>query len=180
MSQHADGFPAADRTRDCLDPWTMALVKVDGTVSLCCWGRPVGKLSESSLQSVVTGPRAREVREQLLRGNLQEDCLRCPGRGWSTPSRLRERLQAFQRAENERRAMFAHAAALETELGRWKVHAMALQHDRDQLSQAMDRSLGEMRAHRAYLERALSSGPTGWWRRATGPLKRVLRRVLPR
>ena len=151
---------ALERTRDCVDPWSMALVRTDGSVALCCWGDPVGRVGEAPLGEILRGERASAVRAGLLRGDPGEDCRRCPARAWTTPARLRERLVTRQRDERERRELRAHAAELAAELGRWKAHAAELQRERDGFAAA------------------LASGWTGAWRRATAPAKRALRRVL--
>lgn len=183
---------AADRTRDCLDPWKMALVKADGSVALCCWGENVGNIHDTDLDTVLRSPRASDRRMRLLSGRLGSDCLACPARGWTSTSALRDRLAGYLDTERELTALRGHARTLEDELAQLKPHAATLE---DQLSQltphaqsleaeltrwkahatTLAAELGHLRPHAATLAHALSTGVPGWWRRMTGPAKRLLR-----
>jgi hypothetical protein len=153
-------------TRDCVDPWKMVMLKANGDVSLCCWGESVGSIHREELAAIVSGERARATRARLLSGELGRDCLECPARGWTTPSALRDRLEPMLDAERELRALRQHAATLERENRALHRHAVALERERRDLQE-------RTRALDAELT-MLATGLVGWWRRATGPIKKRL------
>ena len=73
--------PADGQTRDCLDPWTFALVKSSGEVEPCCWHTSVGSLSSGqTLHEILNGQKIQTIRKNLLTGNLDERCRTCPAR----------------------------------------------------------------------------------------------------
>jgi hypothetical protein len=88
--------PRAERsTRDCLDPWFFAMVTSSREVKPCCWGPPVGVLSDGvSLSALLDGPEIRELRRQLLAGELAQACITCPNRTLTDPDTLRRRVRA--------------------------------------------------------------------------------------
>lgn len=182
----AENQPHTLRTRDCVDPWKMALVKADGRVSLCCWGVDVGNIRETPLGELLAGHAARAARQRLLTGELGQDCLQCPGRGWTSPSALRERVEQYVRSERERRDLVAHSATLARELAALRQHAAEIETRLAETRAHADtitRERDALRAHAAALaqqaaglERELERGPVGLWRRLTGPLKTLLRR----
>lgn len=81
-TRFAGGKPAGC-TRACRDPWNFALIKADGSVSPCCWHRPVGNISAGSLDDILEGQVMRDLRSSLLAGRPDEDCSDCPARGWT-------------------------------------------------------------------------------------------------
>lgn len=84
--------PSETRTRDCTDPWDLVFVHADGQIGLCCWSLPLGTLEEQSLEEIVQGKSARELRAGLLSGDLAECCLNCPARTWTTLGALERRV----------------------------------------------------------------------------------------
>lgn len=83
---------APAQTRDCLDPWELVFVRVDGTVALCCFAPHVGNLADAPLPEILDGAAARRVRETLLNGQLDDACRCCPARDWTTTTALAERV----------------------------------------------------------------------------------------
>ena len=72
--------PKPGETRDCLDPWKMSFVHADGSVTLCCWSRPVGNIKDAPFGEILMNEAAREMRRGLLTGRIPDDCVRCPAR----------------------------------------------------------------------------------------------------
>jgi hypothetical protein len=82
-------------TRDCLDPWFFAMLDSRRALNPCCYHPPVGTLSPGqSLEQVLEGPAMRELRRQLLTGELNEYCRQCPARALTDLASLRSRLRA--------------------------------------------------------------------------------------
>jgi len=77
------------RTRLCLDPWSMLYVQADGVVRACCWNLdPMGDLKGGdSLRRIADGAKLRELRRQLLIGELPPACQSCPARPWAPLAR---------------------------------------------------------------------------------------------
>ncbi len=72
----ADGW-----TRDCLDPWALAFVQADASVRPCCFfEETLGSLAEHSLVEIVEGEAFRELRRELLTGELRSSCRNCQAR----------------------------------------------------------------------------------------------------
>jgi hypothetical protein len=81
-------------TRDCLDPWFFVLFKSTREVLPCCWHPAIGTLPPGgSIDEILDGPEIRELRRQLLAGELNIHCKACPARGLTDPKSLRQRLQ---------------------------------------------------------------------------------------
>lgn len=89
--------PVAPRmTRDCLDPWRVAKVAEDGAVMTCCIGRtPIGHLDDGPLEMIFQGEPLQTRRDELLSGNLGEECLSCPVRATVPVAELRAKLGAM-------------------------------------------------------------------------------------
>ena len=80
-------------TRDCLDPWFFAMLNARRELLPCCWHPPIGALPVGgSLDELLNGEAIRELRQQLLSGNLNVHCRACPSRPLAAPAALRERL----------------------------------------------------------------------------------------
>jgi MoaA/NifB/PqqE/SkfB family radical SAM enzyme len=79
---HRDRFPIpAMSVRNCDFPWHWVLVTNDGDVLPCSHGSaPVGNLRQDSLAEIWNGPKIREVRASILRGEVHAVCrsLECP------------------------------------------------------------------------------------------------------
>jgi hypothetical protein len=88
--------PTADKsTRDCLDPWFFALLNTRRELQPCCWHPSIGTLPVGgALSDLVEGPAMREIRRQLLVGEPNEFCRRCPARPLTDPATLRRRLRS--------------------------------------------------------------------------------------
>jgi SAM-dependent methyltransferase len=83
--------PSAERsTRECLDPWFFVLIDAARRVKPCCWHPPVTTLPPgASLDAALDGPEIRELRRQLLDGDLNTHCRECPQRRLIDPAGLR-------------------------------------------------------------------------------------------
>jgi hypothetical protein len=131
-------IPGPGETRDCTDPWKFLILRANGDVCLCCRSPAVGNLRDSSLESIVDGEPARELRAELLSGELAEHCHSCCERGVTSKDALRRQVEELLaeddldvieqlRAENgklmqaraelfrERDALRGHATNLEGE-----------------------------------------------------------------
>jgi|GEM_PF-1009638 len=74
-----------DMTRDCLDPWSFILFHANGQVRPCCWQNPIMMLGKHQSAAIVFNSLPiQKLRRQLLNGDLQEKCLYCPSRSWTT------------------------------------------------------------------------------------------------
>ncbi len=81
-------------TRDCLDPWFFALLDSRRGLMPCCWHPPVGVLAVGQpLEELLDGPAIRELRRQLLTGELSESCTQCPARTLTDTGSLLRRLR---------------------------------------------------------------------------------------
>jgi hypothetical protein len=82
-------------TRDCLDPWFFAMLDSRRRLQPCCYHPAIGTLGEGeSLEDLLEGPAMRELRRQLLTGELNEHCRQCPARALTDLASLRSRLRA--------------------------------------------------------------------------------------
>ncbi|MFA7240628.1 MAG: radical SAM/SPASM domain-containing protein [Sulfuricellaceae bacterium] len=87
---------APGMTRNCLDPWRVAKIAEDGAVMTCCIGRtPIGHLDDGSLERVFQGKALQMRRNELLSGNLCDECLACPVRAPVPVAELRAKLSAM-------------------------------------------------------------------------------------
>jgi hypothetical protein len=77
-------------TRHCLDPWFDVMLDAQRRILPCCWHPPIGTLPVGgSLNDILEGPAMREIRRQLLTGQLDDHCRQCPARPLTTPEVLR-------------------------------------------------------------------------------------------
>lgn len=77
-------------TRDCLDPWLNAFIQYNGDVAPCCYIRIVwGNVHRNTASEIFDSEPARELRRQLLEGDLQGSCVFCPFRPMTTTATLR-------------------------------------------------------------------------------------------
>jgi hypothetical protein len=82
-------------TRDCIDPWFFAFLTARRGLKPCCWHPPIGTLAVGQpLEELLEGPAMRELRRQLLTGELNEYCVRCPTYALTDPASLQERVRA--------------------------------------------------------------------------------------
>jgi len=94
MKRYGAATTAEKSTRDCLDPWFFAMLNARRQLQPCCWHPPIGTLEVgASLNDLLEGPAMRELRRQLLTGELNEHCQKCPARSLATPAELRARLE---------------------------------------------------------------------------------------
>jgi hypothetical protein len=81
-------------TRDCLDPWFFAMLDSRRRLMPCCWHPPLGVLAVGQpLEEILDGPGIRELRRQLLTGDLNEHCAQCPARALTDTTSLLKRLR---------------------------------------------------------------------------------------
>ncbi len=97
--------PTEDRaTRNCLDPWFYAMITSDSAVKPCCLRAPVGNLSEGHFAAIMNGSAIKEVRRQLVNGELDGPCSFCPLKPLIGVQEFRLRLQ-FELAEASHRVL---------------------------------------------------------------------------
>lgn len=87
--------PSPGETRDCLDPWKMSFVHADGSVTLCCWSRPVGNIKDAPFGDVLLNDASKEMRRGLLTGRMPEDCVHCPARTLVPVADFRRKVERF-------------------------------------------------------------------------------------
>jgi Iron-sulfur cluster-binding domain len=150
--------PQPGQTRDCLDPWKMAFVKADGSVSLCCWSSPVGNIKQRTLNEILHDEPARQMRRGLLNGHMPGECVRCPARELIPLEDLKLKVQRYL-AEGDREETLALRARFnklqedhvlihrritelepklkvaEVEVANLQVHAHNLEEEREHLRQ---------------------------------------------
>jgi radical SAM protein with 4Fe4S-binding SPASM domain len=64
----------------CDEPWTKALISVDGDVTFCCYHIPdvvLGNVQETPFEDIWNGPRARTVRALLMGEDVPRCCRDC-------------------------------------------------------------------------------------------------------
>jgi hypothetical protein len=82
-------------TRDCIDPWLFAQITSEREVKPCCVMSALDVFSEGvPLSAVLDGPKFRELRRELLTGELGDACTACPVRPLTDVSSLRRRVRA--------------------------------------------------------------------------------------
>ncbi len=87
--------PRSGQTRDCLDPWNYAIVRADGNVSPCCQREPVGSLaSGQSLNDILNNSNIKQVRQNLLSGDLDTTCRFCVSRSLIDQGALRDKVRS--------------------------------------------------------------------------------------
>jgi hypothetical protein len=80
-------------TRDCLDPWFFAYLDSGRGLHPCCFHPPIGTLEiGGSLDVLLNGPTVRDLRNQLLTGQLSDLCQQCPGKPLASIDTLRMHL----------------------------------------------------------------------------------------
>jgi MoaA/NifB/PqqE/SkfB family radical SAM enzyme len=96
MAQSYYSPPTSEKsTRDCLDPWLFVMITANREVKPCCWLPPIGVLEKgASLEELLNGAEMRELRRELLTGELSEGCKKCPNRSLTDPESLRRRVRA--------------------------------------------------------------------------------------
>ena len=75
----------ARRVKDCLDPWTSAVINADGTVTPCCHAMErMGDLGEETFEEIWDGARFRTFRTFLASTTPLPACESCFVRGWKS------------------------------------------------------------------------------------------------
>lgn len=83
-----------DATRDCLDPWLNGFIQYNGDVTPCCYVRTVwGNVHRDSAREIFESEHARDLRRQLLEGDLQGSCVFCPFRPMTSTLALRRSVE---------------------------------------------------------------------------------------
>ena len=73
------------RVKDCLDPWTSAVINADGTVTPCCHAMErMGDLGEEAFEEIWDGARFRTFRTFLASTTPLPACESCFVRGWKS------------------------------------------------------------------------------------------------
>jgi hypothetical protein len=86
-------------TRDCIDPWIYAEVDTNGDVKPCCARGGVGNLARAEFHQILDDAPIRQLRENLLNGTNDEDCIKCPLRPPTMPEELHKRVRALFEAQ---------------------------------------------------------------------------------
>jgi hypothetical protein len=81
------------QTRACLDPWQFIMIRANKDILPCCWHQPIYTLGEKqSLSDVLNNKWMKELRRNLLTGNLDRDCINCPSKGWTKTRTLKKKV----------------------------------------------------------------------------------------
>ena len=84
------------QTRDCLDPWRIAFVQADASVRPCCFfEEKLGTVATHSLTEVVEGDTFRQLRRELVSGELRPNCRSCSARPLIDRAAFEKKLAAF-------------------------------------------------------------------------------------
>jgi hypothetical protein len=87
--------PATGETRDCTYPWFFFMLTSRREVMPCCVHPPIAVLEEGApLADILNGEPMRELRRQLLTGELDSACANCPSQSLTDPSSLQHRVRA--------------------------------------------------------------------------------------
>lgn len=85
-----------EETRHCLDPWLNAFIQYNGDVNPCCFVRTVwGNVHRDTATEIFESAAARELRRQLLEGDLRGSCVFCPARPMVSLATLREAVEGL-------------------------------------------------------------------------------------
>ena len=86
-----------NHTRDCLEPWYNLFIHADGSVSPCCSHSPCATITpKGSLVDCCTTEAMVQIRQNLLTGELDQECLQCPVAGWVPIELFREKVKEMQ------------------------------------------------------------------------------------
>lgn len=95
------GCNTEGQTRICVQPWGSYTIGADGQVFPCCAAdKSFINISESS-EDIVNGEAIRQLRRQLLEGNLPKMCIKCSNASFGTKDELAKTIAV--RAFNEGR-----------------------------------------------------------------------------
>lgn len=85
-------------TRDCLDPWRVVKIAVDGSIMACCIGRTaLGHLDQGGLAAVLAGEARHRLQQALLSGDAPPECRICPTRPAIPINDLRAKVASWSR-----------------------------------------------------------------------------------
>lgn len=88
--------PAEGQTRDCTDPWWWLTIDTKGAMRACCANDHVlGNVNEASFDALVDGHYAKNLRAQLLTGELSSVCRTCEMRGLVGKDELKSKVEAL-------------------------------------------------------------------------------------
>ena len=95
IAETVNSQPRPGETRDCLDPWYQPFIRTNGEVWPCCWFyEELGNVNETPFHQLVNGAAFRQLRRELLTGQLRKACIECPSRSTTTPPDLLARLRS--------------------------------------------------------------------------------------
>jgi MoaA/NifB/PqqE/SkfB family radical SAM enzyme len=90
-------------TRDCLDPWRIAFVQADASVRPCCFfEEKLGTLMTHSLEDVVEGEAFRQLRREIVTGELRPNCRSCSARPLIERAAFERKLASYLGDERDR------------------------------------------------------------------------------
>lgn len=102
----AEGGAAAGKTRLCLEPWTHVIFTYDGTVFSCCYGAPAFRPDYAAIgtdmDAIFNDEPIRDLRRQLLTGDLGALCRNCVQKPTVAVGELREKVDALIRVRRQR------------------------------------------------------------------------------
>jgi radical SAM protein with 4Fe4S-binding SPASM domain len=95
ISRTVNTRPRSGETRDCLDPWYQPFIQPTGDVWPCCWFfEKLGNVNETAFDQIISSDAFKDLRRELLTGQLRKQCIQCPSRSITTPDKLLARLRA--------------------------------------------------------------------------------------
>lgn len=84
------------KTRDCLDPWNFIMIQSNRDVVPCCWYHPIVTLGKNQLlDEAFNNTQVKQLRHDLLTGDLSIKCINCPSRGWTTVKKLKRKVRNY-------------------------------------------------------------------------------------
>jgi len=119
-------------TRDCIDPWNFIMVQSNREISPCCWHRPIQVFNnQSNTCDPFNNTQVKRLRRQLLTGDLAQDCLDCPSRGWTQTSVLKKKVWDYLHPGFHQFQLKAAPEIKPERLTRFKVEFMQGWHDHE-------------------------------------------------
>ena len=111
--KEATGTRRMELFKDCVLPWTMAVVTTTGDVIPCCtMFASMGNLREESFQDIWNGERYRALRRGLLSAAPPPSCVVCAARGWRGPDPRVELQAARDLLSSALRRLFQNSSVL--------------------------------------------------------------------
>jgi len=82
------------RTRNCIHPWVEPFIQTDGEVWPCCYiNESLGNIRDRKFHDIWDGDAIRQLRYEILSGNMRERCRQCQCRSWTSPQEQLKRVR---------------------------------------------------------------------------------------